>query len=46
MNWTRVLPVAMIVESIAASVVYFVKGDVRHGLYWAFAAALTATVTF
>jgi len=42
----RVLPILMIVESVAASVVYFAKGDIRHGLYWAFAAALTATVTF
>jgi hypothetical protein len=36
----------IILLSLCASAVYFFKGDVRHGLYWLFAAALPATVTY
>lgn len=42
----KFFPVLIITLSLCASFVYFVKGDIRHGLYWLFAAALPATVTF
>lgn len=40
-----VLPWVMIVLSFAASVVYFLIGDVRHGFYWMFAGCLNLSVT-
>ena len=43
---TKILPVAMIVMSVFASVVYFVAGDIRKGIYWMSAAILNAAVTF
>lgn len=42
----KILPALMIVISLGASIVYFYAGDVRRGLYWLFAAGLTASVTF
>lgn len=43
---TRFLAYTMVVESFGASIVYFATGDVRRGLYWLFAAAITLTVTY
>ncbi len=42
----KILPLAMIILSLGAALVYAVSGDVRRALYWIFAAALTASVTF
>lgn len=42
----RFFPIINIILAIGASVVYFWKDDVRHGLYWASAAVLTFSVTF
>lgn len=42
----QVLPTLMIVLDAVASVVYAAKSDVRHAIYWAAAAVLTASVTF
>jgi hypothetical protein len=42
----KFVPTLMIVFSLISSVVYFVKGDVRHGLYWIAGAVLTTTVTY
>ncbi len=42
----KVLPVAQFVLCLGASLIYFVTGDWRHGLYWFFAAGITGTVTF
>jgi hypothetical protein len=43
MTIERILPIAMIVQCLIASIVYFVKGDIRHGFYWLFAGAITVT---
>jgi hypothetical protein len=42
----KILPAVMIVLSLAASIAYFVAGDVRRAIYWAAAGVLTASVTF
>lgn len=41
----RIFPFIIITLSALASLVYFIKGDIRHGLYWAFATAINLTVT-
>jgi hypothetical protein len=46
MTVEKYLPVVMITLSLLASLVYGIKGDVRHCLYWAFAAGITVVVTF
>lgn len=46
MTITRFFPLAMLVLSACASVVYAWDGDWRHAAYWAFATGITASVTF
>jgi hypothetical protein len=46
MNIERILPTVMIILSVMASIIYFYKGDIRHGVYWLAGATLTASVTF
>jgi hypothetical protein len=46
MNIGRVLAVANIILVGGASIGYLIHGDLRHTIYWAAAAVLTATVTF
>jgi hypothetical protein len=41
----KVFPIILMVLNICASAVYFANGDFRHGLYWASAFVLTATVS-
>lgn len=41
-----VFPCIILLMSFGASVVYFMDGDVRKGLYWAAATVITAAVTF
>jgi hypothetical protein len=41
----KLFPYTIIILSTLASIMYFVKGDVRHGFYWLFAALLNFTVT-
>lgn len=41
-----ILPTLILIIQAAASIPYFVKGDWRHGLYWAAAALLTYAVTY
>lgn len=42
----RLLPTAMVVLSVLASVVYAVNKDPRHAIYWLASAILIASVTF
>jgi hypothetical protein len=42
----KALPTLMIVLQFFSAFPYFVSGDWRKGLYWLFAAGLTAVVTF
>lgn len=39
------LAIVMFVLSICAAISYFWNGDWKHGLYWTFAAGITAVVT-
>lgn len=41
-----VLPIAMIVQSFLASIIYGVYRDYSHMVYWGAAGVLTATVTY
>lgn len=43
---SRVFPSIMIGLSICAAIVYAVKGDARHAIYWLSAAVLNASVTY
>jgi hypothetical protein len=36
----------MIVLNIAAAIVYWFDGDLRHTIYWLAAAVLTASITY
>lgn len=42
----QLLPAIMILLSLAAAIAYLLEGDLRRTVYWAAAAALTASVTF
>lgn len=42
----KTLPVVMIVLMLGASIVYYLKGDIRHGTYWLAGAVLNISVTF
>ena len=42
----HIFPAIQILTALGASIVYFSKGDTRHGIYWAAAAIITAVVTF
>jgi len=46
MSKAQVLPSLLIAINIASAVIYAMDADLRHALYWASAAVLTATVTF
>lgn len=43
---TKLFPTILILLSIAAGIVYAVKGDARHACYWFSAAVLNISVTF
>lgn len=43
---TRILPGAIILISVGASVVYGLDGNWRQMIYWIAAAVLSASVTF
>ena len=42
----KTLPTLMIFLMLGASVVYYVKGDIRHGTYWLSGAILNISVTY
>jgi len=43
---SKLFPTILIILSIAAGIVYAVKGDVRHACYWFAAAVLNISVTY
>lgn len=43
---TYALPIAMMVLSALAGIVYLIAGDYRHAVYWMAAAVIAASVTF
>lgn len=43
---TKVFPTLMIIGSAISSIIYFIKGDVKHGIYWASTAIALAAITF
>jgi hypothetical protein len=45
-NIEKVLPAAIILMSLAAAIIYGIKGDVRRTIYWLSAAAVNTSVTF
>lgn len=46
MNWGKTLAEVNIVLNSGVAIGYVFAGDMRRALYWLFAAAITATVTF
>ena len=46
MTRTQILPTLLIVIDVLSAVVYATASDWRRVIYWAAAAALTASVTF
>ena len=42
----KILPTIIITISIGAGIVYAIKGDIRHEVYWFSAAALNISVTY
>ena len=42
----KLFPCALMALDLASSLVHFLHGDFRRGIYWLAAAALTASVTF
>jgi Cdc6-like AAA superfamily ATPase len=43
---TKIFPGLIILLSISAAIVYAVKGDARHAIYWLSAAVLNMSVTY
>ena len=43
---TKFFPTIVILIHLAAAFTYFRHGDLRRGLYWIFAACITASVTY
>jgi len=41
-----IFPIILIILDLGAGIVYLFCGDIRHFLYWLFAAGLTICVTF
>ncbi len=46
MKYTQIFPTIMMTLSILSSMMYFIDGDWRKGVYWVAGATLTFTVTF
>lgn len=42
----KIMPTLMIIAMAIASIIYFIKGDARHGTYWLAGAVLNIAVTF
>lgn len=45
MNVKLIFPIVLIALDFGASAVYFLNGDIKHGIYWIAAATLTICVT-
>lgn len=46
MNWGKALAIGNIIFQLGASAGYLYGKDWRHGIYWASASVLTASMTF
>ena len=46
MTLDKVFPLVLVALMLSASVVYFITGDVRRGVYWFAGAVLNIAVTF
>jgi hypothetical protein len=46
MTRAQIFPTAIIALSAGASVMYFIAGDWRKGLYWAFATGIGVVMAF
>lgn len=46
MSISLLFPYLQVALCLGAAVVYFCRGNVLHGIYWALAGAITLTVTF
>lgn len=44
--WAYVFPIVVIVESMAASLIFAIDGKFGSSIYWFFAAAITFAATF
>ena len=42
----QIFPLILILLSLAAGIVYLVRGDMRRGIYWLAGATLNFVVTF
>lgn len=42
----KLFPSILVALDLCASLMYFVTGDIKRGIYWLSAAILTATVTY
>jgi len=42
----KLIPTVMMIEMLAAAIVYYLHGDVRHGTYWLAGAILNLSVTY
>lgn len=45
-NVEKLLPILLIIIDFCAAIVYLIKGDIKHGIYWIAAGVLTCCVTF
>jgi hypothetical protein len=43
---SKIFPTIIIALSIGAAIIYAVKGDARHSIYWLSAAVLNISVTY
>jgi len=46
MTRAQYLPTLLIIINCASAAMYAMGGDVRHAIYWAASAVLTASITF
>jgi hypothetical protein len=43
---TLIFPTILFICDLCAGLVYLIKGDYRHAIYWFAAATLTGSITF
>ena len=41
-----IFPTIIFILSVAASIVYFIKGDIKLGIYWIAAATIAGALTY
>lgn len=42
----KILPTCMVILSLAASLIYAINKDFRHGIYWLATAIIVSAVTY